>query len=59
MELFIKHCNFFSRNKNNNKVVAIKKMYIEECDEGIPSNNLREISILKKLNHPNIVKLIS
>jgi serine/threonine protein kinase len=27
-------------------------------DEGIPSTTLREISILKKLDHPNIVKLL-
>ncbi len=26
-------------------------------DEGIPATTLREIAMLKKLNHPNIVKL--
>jgi len=27
-------------------------------DEGIPSSAIREISILKKLKHPNIINLI-
>ena len=39
-------------------IVAIKKIKLEVTeDEGIPATTLREISILKKLNHPNIVKL--
>jgi len=38
---------------------AIKKIKLsdkEEEDEGIPSTTLREVSILLKVNHPNIVK---
>lgn len=27
-------------------------------DDGIPSTTLREISVLKKLNHPNVVRLL-
>ena len=36
----------------------MKKIKIDENNEGIPSTALREISILKKLDHPNIVKSI-
>jgi serine/threonine protein kinase len=39
-------------------VVAIKRIQIEHADEGIPSTALREISLLRELDHPNIVKLI-
>ena len=38
--------------------MAIKKVKIEHCDEGIPSTALREIALLKELDHPNIVNLI-
>merc|ERR1712023_578031 len=34
-----------------------KKIRLEAEDEGIPSTAIREISILKELQHPNIVRL--
>lgn len=42
--------------KSSQEVVAVKKIRMEMEDEGIPSTAVREISILKELNHPNIVK---
>lgn len=36
-------------------VTALKKIRLEQEDEGVPSTAIREISILKELNHPNIV----
>ena len=33
-------------------------MKIEHSDEGIPSTALREISLLRELDHPGIVKLL-
>jgi hypothetical protein len=36
--------------------VALKKIRLEVEDEGVPSTALREISLLKELEHPNIVK---
>lgn len=36
----------------------MKKIRLENDDEGIPSTAIREISLLKELTHPNIVSLI-
>ncbi|KAK7600847.1 hypothetical protein V9T40_008288 [Parthenolecanium corni] len=40
------------------KYIALKKIRVESHCEGIPSTALREISLLKDLNHPNIINLI-
>ena len=41
----------------NNRRVAMKKMRIENKDEGIPITALREMCILKHLRHENVVQL--
>lgn len=41
---------------SSKEIVAVKKIRMEMEDEGIPATAIREISILKELNHPNIVK---
>lgn len=46
------------QNKYTNEYVALKKIRLENEDEGIPSTAIREISILKQMKHPNIVKLV-
>lgn len=38
--------------------MALKKVKIEHCDDGIPSTTLREISLLKELDHPGVIKLL-
>jgi serine/threonine protein kinase len=43
--------------KATDKYYAIKKIKNEMDDEGIPSTALREISILKKMKHPNVVNV--
>lgn len=43
-------------NTTTNQKLAIKKIKMEDNHEGIPSTSLREISILKMLKHPNVVK---
>jgi len=47
------------RAKNNvtGDIVALKKIKLESEEEGIPSTAIKEISLLKGLNHPNIVRL--
>lgn len=47
-----------ARDKTTNEIVALKKIRLVDDEEGIPSTAIREISLLKDLNHPNIVKLI-
>jgi len=45
-----------ARNTHTSEIVALKKIKLENEDEGVPSTALREISILKELQpHPNIV----
>lgn len=46
-----------ARNKKTGKFVALKKIRLESEEEGVPSTAIREISLLKELQHPNIVTL--
>lgn len=46
-----------AKNKKTNQFVALKKIRLESEEEGVPSTSIREISLLKELKHPNIVKL--
>jgi serine/threonine protein kinase len=46
------------QNKKSGDFVALKKIRLENEDEGIPSTAIREISILKQLKHQNIVRLV-
>ncbi|CAG9316351.1 PHO85 [Blepharisma stoltei] len=43
---------------NSDQFVALKKIRLSDGEEGIPSTTIREISLLKDLIHPNIVKLL-
>eukprot|EP00047_Mylnosiga_fluctuans_P022273 m.117033 g.117033 ORF g.117033 m.117033 type:complete len:359 (+) comp9199_c0_seq1:263-1339(+) len=49
---------FKVRNKATGEILAFKKIKLECEDEGVPSTSIREISLLKELNHPNIVQLL-
>lgn len=42
--------------KSDGSIVALKKIRLDHEDEGIPSTALREMSILRELDHENIVK---
>jgi len=48
---------FKALDLKTNKFVAIKKIYFNDENEGIPSTTIREIALLKELNHPNIVQI--
>ncbi|KAF3903189.1 hypothetical protein ABW20_dc0100677 [Dactylellina cionopaga] len=43
--------------RNGGRLVALKKIRLEQEDEGVPSTAIREISLLKEMNDPNIVRL--
>lgn len=45
-----------ARNKITGQLVALKKIRLENQEEGVPSTAIREISLLKELKHPNIVQ---
>jgi serine/threonine protein kinase len=45
-----------ARDRCTNEIVALKKIRLEQEDEGVPSTAIREISFLKELKHDNIVR---
>jgi serine/threonine protein kinase len=45
-----------AKDRQTDLFVAMKKIRLENEDEGIPSTTLREISTLRQLRHPNIVE---
>merc|ERR1711899_462967 len=47
-----------ARHVETKQLVALKKIRLENEEEGVPSTAIREISILKEVMHPNVVKLI-
>ena len=47
-----------AKDQKGNEDYALKKIRLQAEEEGIPSTAIREISLLKELNHKNIVKLI-
>ena len=49
--------HFLGKNSKTGEIVAMKKIRLESEDEGVPSTAIREISLLKELQHPNIVCL--
>ncbi|XP_069939461.1 cyclin-dependent kinase 9 isoform X1 [Cherax quadricarinatus] len=49
---------FKARDRRTGKVVALKKILMENEKEGFPITALREIRILKLLRHDNVVNLL-
>ena len=46
-----------AKDRISAEIIALKKIRLEAEDEGIPSTAIREISLLKELQHANIVRL--
>lgn len=45
-----------ARDRLTNETIALKKIRLEQEDEGVPSTAIREISLLKEMHHGNIVR---
>jgi serine/threonine protein kinase len=39
--------------------LALKKIKLSRKTQGLPPSAIREVALLKSLNHPNIIKYIS
>eukprot|EP00092_Neocalanus_flemingeri_P046247 GFUD01052009.1.p1 GENE.GFUD01052009.1~~GFUD01052009.1.p1 ORF type:complete len:305 (-),score=76.85 GFUD01052009.1:178-1092(-) len=48
---------FKAKNRESGEIVALKRVRLDDDDEGVPSSALREICLLKELKHKNIVAL--
>ena len=49
---------FKGKNKETQEIVALKRVRLDDDDEGVPSSALREICLLKELRHRNIVRFV-
>ena len=47
-----------AKDKRTGQTIALKKIRLEQEDEGVPSTAIREIALLKELQHVNIVRLM-
>ena len=49
---------YLAQNIHTKEMVALKKMKKQQDEEGVSSSALREIALLKELQHVNIIKLV-
>lgn len=47
-----------ARDRNTGVTIALKKIRLEQEEEGVPSTAIREISLLKELQHNNVVRQV-
>lgn len=58
MRRFCLLCRYKVRDTHTNEILALKTMSISNEEEGISPVLIREISILRDLSHPSIVKFV-
>lgn len=46
-----------AQDRQNQDIVALKRIRLDSEEEGVPCTALREISLLKQLKHPNVVRM--
>ncbi|KAK9808683.1 hypothetical protein WJX72_001863 [[Myrmecia] bisecta] len=46
-----------ARHRDSGATIALKQIRLEQEEEGVPSTAIREISLLKELQHQNVVRL--
>jgi len=46
-----------ARDTRTQEMVALKRIYLDEADDGISATTIREIALLKMMSHPNIVTM--
>ena len=49
---------YMAVDRTTRETVALKKIRLEVEDEGVPATALREVSLLRELDHPNIVQCV-
>ena len=47
-----------AKNLRDDTMVALKRIRLDQDEEGVPSTAIREISLLKELRHENVVSLL-
>jgi len=47
---------FKARDVQSNEFVALKKVKLDEDDDGVPHWAIREVSFLRSLKHQNVVR---
>ena len=50
---------FRAKERQSGITRALKKIRLDADSEGVPSTAIREIALLRELNHPNIVRLLN
>lgn len=50
-------CVYKARDKTTGQLVALKKIKLDDEDDGVPSTALREVAILQDIVHEHIVRL--
>lgn len=45
-----------ARHRVTGEIITLKKLRMDRDEDGVPSHIIREVALLKELDHPNIVR---